>query len=231
MRAVTACVRRQSPLSPTGVASPSDSGRQIRRRLAALMAVAYAGTVDETSTVSHSRITAAEAQRTIAGHYGEVQWGASLLAHRSRDVWIGTNSRDPRTAGSCCLRSLWLRQYGIIKASEVALIVRSGNLLAAQGATDVDARRDGRESRATPLRASRLSRRQQLMTAARRGTRDTAVLESSSARYARRLLRKVATRAFPRKRLRSGDETAAAVVRPRRRPIRPSPGRCCAARA
>src|SRR4051812_24475880 len=56
--------------------------------LAALMVVAYAGTVDDhDQPPSQAEV---EARRTLAGRYGEVQWDASLVAHGSADDWIGT---------------------------------------------------------------------------------------------------------------------------------------------
>src|SRR5689334_8487300 len=75
------------PPLPSGVAirplRPTDA-----RRLAALMVVAYAGTVDDHG--EPPSFADAEAKRTLAGHYGEVQWDASLMARASGDESIGT---------------------------------------------------------------------------------------------------------------------------------------------
>src|SRR5688572_22663184 len=70
-----------------------------------------------------------------AGHYGEVQWDASLLAHTADDGSVGTTvvTRD---------RGLLLLAFALVvpqwrnQGLETALIVRSGNRLVAVGATE-----------------------------------------------------------------------------------------------
>ena len=100
--------------------------------LADLMVVAYAGTVDDHR--QPRSFAEDEARRTLAGHYGEVRWDASLVAHTSGDDWIGTTvvTRDRgRLLLAFALVAPEWRNQGL----GTALIVRSGNLLATQGAT------------------------------------------------------------------------------------------------
>jgi ribosomal protein S18 acetylase RimI-like enzyme len=100
--------------------------------LAALMVVAYAGTVDDHD--QPRSFAEVEARRTIAGHYGEVQWDASLGAHSSGDDWIGTTFVT-RDRGQLLLAFALVAPEWRNQGVGTALIVRSGNLLAAQGAT------------------------------------------------------------------------------------------------
>jgi ribosomal protein S18 acetylase RimI-like enzyme len=76
----------------------------------------------------------AEAQRTIAGDYGEVQWDASLLAHTSDEECVGTTlvtaDRGHLLIAFALVAPQW-RNQGL----GTALLVRSGNRLAAKGAT------------------------------------------------------------------------------------------------
>jgi ribosomal protein S18 acetylase RimI-like enzyme len=101
--------------------------------LATLMAVAYAGTVDDHG--EPPSVHAAEAQRTIAGHYGEVQWEASLLAHACGDKAVGatvvTWDRGHLLLAFAVVAPEW-RNQGL----GTALIIRTANHLAAEGATE-----------------------------------------------------------------------------------------------
>ena len=103
------------------------------RRLATLMVVAYAGTVDDHG--EPLEFAEAEAQRTLDGHYGEVQWDASLLAHTAGDGAVGTTvvtrDRGHLLLAFALVVPLW-RDQGL----GTALIVRSGNRLVARGATE-----------------------------------------------------------------------------------------------
>src|SRR3954453_3074581 len=120
------------PPLPSGVAirplRPTDTGK-----LATLMAVAYAGTVDDHG--EPPSFHAAEAQRTVAGNYGEVQWQASLLAHTSGDASVGTTvvtwDRGHLLLAFALVAPEW-RNRGL----GTALIIRTANHLAAQGATE-----------------------------------------------------------------------------------------------
>ena len=119
------------PPLPTGVEvrplRATDAGP-----LAALMVVAYAGTVDDHGQPpSFARV---EAQRPIAGHYGEGEWAASLVAHGSGDDWIGT-TLVTRDRGHLLLAFALVAPEWRNQGVGTALIVRSGNLLAARGAT------------------------------------------------------------------------------------------------
>ena len=120
------------PPLPTGVAirplRPTDV-----RRLAILMEVAYAGTVDDHGQPPSSH--EAEAQRTIAGHYGEVQWDASLLALTADDGSVGT-TLVTRDRGHVLLAFALVVPQWRNQGVGTSLIVRSGNRLAAQGATE-----------------------------------------------------------------------------------------------
>src|SRR3954454_15293422 len=119
------------PPLPPGVATrllePADT-----RRVATLMVVAYAGTVDDHGETPE--VHDAEAQRTMAGHYGEVQWDASLLAYTADDC-VGTTlvTRD---------RGYLLLAFALVvpewrnQGLGTALLVRSGNRLAAKGETE-----------------------------------------------------------------------------------------------
>jgi ribosomal protein S18 acetylase RimI-like enzyme len=120
------------PPLPSGVAfralMPTDA-----RRLATLMGVAYAGTIDDHG--EPPSLHAAEAQRTLAGHYGEVRWGASLLAHASGEEAVGTTvvtfDRGRLLLAFALVAPEW-RNQGL----GTALIIRTANRLAAEGATE-----------------------------------------------------------------------------------------------
>jgi GNAT superfamily N-acetyltransferase len=120
------------PPLPAGVAlrplRPTDT-----RTLATLMAVAYAGTIDDHG--EPPSFAAAEAQRTVAGNYGEVQWEASLLAHTSGHESVGTTvvtwDRGHLLLAFTLVAPEW-RNQGL----GTALIIRTANHLAAQGATE-----------------------------------------------------------------------------------------------
>jgi GNAT superfamily N-acetyltransferase len=118
------------PRLPTGVAvrrlTPDDT-----HRLATLMVVAYAGTVDDHGQSREFHET--EAQRTIAGDYGEVQWAASLLAHTKDEECVGATvvTRDRGHLLAFALVVPEWRNRGL----GGALLVRSGNRLLAEGAT------------------------------------------------------------------------------------------------
>ena len=103
------------------------------RTLATLMAVAYAGTIDDHG--EPPSFAAAEAQRTVAGNYGEVQWEASLLAHTSGHESVGTTvvtwDRGHLLLAFTLVAPEW-RNKGL----GTALIIRTANHLAAQGATE-----------------------------------------------------------------------------------------------
>ena len=120
------------PPLPPGVAirpaTPTDT-----RRLATLMVVAYAGTVDDhgQSPECHE----AEAQRTIAGHYGEVQWDASLLAQTAEDDCVGT-TLVTRDRGRLLLAFALVAPAWRNRGLGTALLLRSGNRLAAKGETE-----------------------------------------------------------------------------------------------
>jgi ribosomal protein S18 acetylase RimI-like enzyme len=120
------------PPLPAGITvrplRPTDAGT-----LATLMAVAYAGTIDDHGEPpSHSE---AEAQRTIAGDYGEVQWGASLLAQTPGDESVAatvvTWDRGHLLLAFALVAPEW-RNRGL----GTALIIRTANHLAAAGATE-----------------------------------------------------------------------------------------------
>ena len=121
----------EAPL-PAGIAlrrlRPTDT-----RKLATLMAVAYAGTIDDHG--EPPSFSAAEAQLTVAGDYGEVQWEASLLAHASGDESVGatvvTWDRGHLLLAFALVAPEW-RNQGL----GTALIIRTANLLAATGATE-----------------------------------------------------------------------------------------------
>jgi GNAT superfamily N-acetyltransferase len=120
------------PPLPSGVAirplRPTDT-----RTLATLMAAAYAGTIDDHG--EPPSFAAAEAQRTVAGNYGEVQWEASLLAHTSGHESVGTTvvtwDRGHLLLAFTLVAPEW-RNQGL----GTALIIRTANHLAAQGATE-----------------------------------------------------------------------------------------------
>jgi len=120
------------PPLPPGVAirpaTPTDT-----RRLATLMVVAYAGTVDDhgQSRASHE----AEARRTIAGDYGEVQWDASLLAQTAEDDCVGT-TLVTRDRGHLLLAFALVAPEWRNQGLGTALIIRTANRLAAEGATE-----------------------------------------------------------------------------------------------
>jgi ribosomal protein S18 acetylase RimI-like enzyme len=101
--------------------------------LADLMVVAYAGTVDDHD--QPRSFAEDEARRTLAGHYGEVQWNASLVAHRSDDDWIGT-TLVTRDRGHLLLAFALVAPEWRNQGVGTALIVRSSNRLEAQGATE-----------------------------------------------------------------------------------------------
>ena len=63
-----------------------------------------------------------------------MQWDASLVAHRSGDDWIGT-TLVTRDRGQLLLAFALVAPEWRNQGVGTALIVRSGNLLAAQGAT------------------------------------------------------------------------------------------------
>jgi ribosomal protein S18 acetylase RimI-like enzyme len=97
------------------------------------MLVAYAGTVDD-----HGQppgFHEAEAQRTMAGRYGEVQWDASLLAHTSGDESVGT-TLVTRDRGHLLLAFALVAPQWRNQGVGTALIVRSSNRLAAKGAPE-----------------------------------------------------------------------------------------------
>ena len=120
------------PPLPEGVAirplGPADE-----RGLASLMVVAYAGTVDDHG--EPPSMHEAEARRTMAGRYGEVQWDACLLADaadgRSIGATVVTRDRGHLLLAFALVAPEW-RTRGV----GTALIVRSGNRLAARGATE-----------------------------------------------------------------------------------------------
>jgi GNAT superfamily N-acetyltransferase len=97
------------------------------------MVVAYAGTVDD-----HGQARAfheAEAQRTVAGHYGEVRWDASLVAHTADDGCVGTTVVT-RDRGHLLLAFALVVPQWRNQGLGTALLVRSGNRLTAMGATE-----------------------------------------------------------------------------------------------
>jgi ribosomal protein S18 acetylase RimI-like enzyme len=120
------------PPLPSGVAirplRPTDA-----RRLATLMVVAYAGTVDDHG--EPPSFAEAEVRRTMAGHYGAVQWDASLMANASGDESVGTTvvtqDRGHLLLASALVAPEW-RNQGL----GTALIVRTANRLVAEGATE-----------------------------------------------------------------------------------------------
>jgi GNAT superfamily N-acetyltransferase len=120
------------PPLPSGVAvrtlTPEDT-----RRLATLMIVAYAGTVDDHGQPPES--AEAEAQRTIAGGYGEVQWDASLLAHTADDGAVGTTVVT-RDRGHLLLAFALVVPKWRNRGLGTALVIRSRNRLAAKGETE-----------------------------------------------------------------------------------------------
>ena len=119
------------PPLPSGVAirplKPTDAPR-----LATLMVVAYAGTIDDHG--EPPSVAEAEARRTIDGHYGEVQWNASLMAHSSGEESVGTTvvtwDRGHLLLAFALVAPEW-RNRGL----GTALIIRTANRLAAEGAT------------------------------------------------------------------------------------------------
>jgi GNAT superfamily N-acetyltransferase len=120
------------PPLPAGVTlrpfRPTDSDA-----LATLMVAAYAGTIDDHGEPPSAAF--AEAQRTVAGSYGEVQWEASLLAHASPDELVGatvvTWDRGHLLLAFALVAPLWRN-----KRLGTALIIRSANHLAARGAME-----------------------------------------------------------------------------------------------
>ena len=120
------------PPLPPGVAIrpaiPTD-----RRRLATLMVVAYAGTVDDHG--QSREFHEAEAQRTIAGDYGEVQWDASLLAQTAEYDCVGT-TLVTRDRGRLLLAFALVAPEWRNQGLGTALIIRTANRLAAEGATE-----------------------------------------------------------------------------------------------
>ena len=95
-----------------------------------LMADAYAGTVDdpgEPRAWHHE-----EARRTIAGDFGRVDWGSSLVATTPAGALIGasivTEHRQLPLLAFAVVAAGW-RNHGL----GAALIVRSANRLAAAG--------------------------------------------------------------------------------------------------
>ena len=103
------------------------------RTLATLMIAAYAGTIDDHG--EPPSFAAAEAQRTLAGHYGEVQWEARLLARTSGRDAVGatvvTWDRGHLLLAFALVAPEW-RNQGL----GTALIIRTANHLAARGATE-----------------------------------------------------------------------------------------------
>ena len=122
----------EEPPLPSGLTirplRPTDAGR-----LATLMVVAYAGTVDDHD--QPRSFAEVEARRTLAGHYGEVQWDASLVAHRSGDDWIGT-TLVTRDRGHLLLAFALVAPEWRNQGLGTALIIRTANRLAAEGATE-----------------------------------------------------------------------------------------------
>jgi predicted N-acetyltransferase YhbS len=108
--------------------------RQLQRSetlaLGRLMVVAYAGTFDDRGQPRSS--FESEAARTIAGEYGPVQWDASLVAEAPEGDMIGatvvTHDRGHLLLAFALVAPAW-RNRGL----GTALIVRSGNRLAAAG--------------------------------------------------------------------------------------------------
>jgi ribosomal protein S18 acetylase RimI-like enzyme len=119
------------PALPYGVTihslEPTDAGR-----LATLMVVAYAGTVDDQG--EPPSFAEAEARRTIAGRYGEVRWDASLVAHASGDESVGTTVVT-RDRGHLLLAFALVAPEWRNRGLGTALIIRTANRLAAEGAT------------------------------------------------------------------------------------------------
>jgi ribosomal protein S18 acetylase RimI-like enzyme len=120
------------PPLPSGVAirplRPTDA-----LRLATLMVVAYAGTVDDDGQPPSA--AEAEARRTLAGRYGPVQWDASLMAHTPGDEPVGTTvvtwDRGHLLLAFALVAPEW-RNQGL----GTALIIRTANRLEAAGATE-----------------------------------------------------------------------------------------------
>jgi ribosomal protein S18 acetylase RimI-like enzyme len=118
----------EPPLPPGVAIRPLEAADA--RRLSALMVVAYAGTVDDHGEPPSVHET--EAHRTLAGQYGEVQGDASLLASTFDDALVGatvvTRDRGHLLLAFALVAPEW-RNRGL----GTALIVRSGNRLAARG--------------------------------------------------------------------------------------------------
>ena len=122
----------EEPPLPSGLTirplRPTDAGR-----LATLMVVAYAGTVDDHG--EPPSFAESEARRTLAGRYGEVQQNASLMAHTSNDESVGTTvvtwDRGHLLLAFALVAPEW-RNQGL----GTALIIRTANRLAAEGATE-----------------------------------------------------------------------------------------------
>ena len=96
------------------------------------MVRAYAGTVDDHGEPPEEG--AREAQRTIAGEYGPVEWDASLLATLDRELigaTVVTLDRGRLLLAFALVSPEW-RNRGV----GTALIIRSGNRLSAMGATE-----------------------------------------------------------------------------------------------
>jgi predicted N-acetyltransferase YhbS len=98
------------------------------------MVAAYAGTIDDHDHDQPQAFAEVEARRTLAGHYGEVQWEASLVAHGSSDDRVGT-TLVTRDRGHLLLAFALVAPEWRNQGLGTALIVRSGNLLAARGET------------------------------------------------------------------------------------------------
>ena len=96
------------------------------------MVSAYAGTVDDHG--QPPEFHASEAQRTIEGEYGAVEWDASLLATLDRQLigaTVVTQDRGLLLLAFALVSPEW-RSRGV----GTALVIRSGNRLNAKGATE-----------------------------------------------------------------------------------------------
>ena len=97
------------------------------------MEAAYAGTFDDQGQTRSSYES--EAARTVAGGYGPVQWHASLVAEAPEGEAIGatvvTHDRGQLLLAFALVAAAW-RNRGL----GAALIVRSGNRLAAAGRSE-----------------------------------------------------------------------------------------------
>ena len=129
MRAVVH--RSAEPPMPMGVVvrvlEPGDASA-----LGSLMVSAYAGTVDDHG--QPPEYGADEAQRTIAGEYGAVEWDASLLASLDRQLigaTVVTQDRGLLLLAFALVSPEW-RNRGV----GTALVIRSGNRLIAKAATE-----------------------------------------------------------------------------------------------